>query len=121
MNPMYAAFDKELIVISSKLINRIEELAYNIVKENEDVTGFCMGMGSISFGVNFIESDILGEEFERDEDLYPSDMLAYQWNREEDIKEIDFIIDHYDSMFKLTGHPIKMDKVRNEITVEYDW
>jgi hypothetical protein len=120
MKPNYDKIDAQFEKIADRLINRIEELASKVVKANEGITGFCMGMGCASFGVDFIEVDD-GDEYQRDDDLDPHEMLLYPWKHEECIKEIDYIIDRYDSNSHVTGSPVRITKENGKIVVEYDW
>lgn len=120
MKPNYDKIDAQFEKIADRLINRIEELASKVVKANDGITGFCMGMGSASFGVDFIEVDD-GDEYQRDDNLDPHEMLLYSWKHEECIKEIDYIIDQYDGKSHVTGSPVRITKENGKIVVEYDW
>lgn len=123
MKPNYNKIQEQLEKIDKQLTNRIEELALKVVKANDGITGFCMAMGSISFGVDFMEADTSypDEEFHVDDNFDPDEMLEYKWKHEAAIKEIRYIIDEYNDMFHLTGGAIRITKENDKITVDYDW
>ena len=122
MKPKYNAINEQLGKIDNQLFKRIEELAIKVVKANEGITGFCMGMGSASFGIDFIEVDEDGEEWRIDGDHDIDDgILNWKWKHEAAIKEIYFILDEYNWNFKLTGNPVRIEKENSEITVDYHW
>ena len=122
MKPKYNAINEQLGKIDNQLFKRIEELAIKVVKANEGITGFCMGMGSASFGIDFIEVDEDGEEWRIDGDYDIDDgILNWKWKHEAAIKEIYFILDEYNWNFKLTGNPVRIKKENSEITVDYHW
>ena len=122
MKPKYNAINEQLGEIDNQLFKRIEELAIKVVKANEGITGFCMGMGSASFVIDFIEVNEDGEEWRIDEDYDIDDgILNWKWKHEAAIKEIYFILDEYNWNFKLTGNPVRIEKENSEITVDYHW
>ena len=122
MKPKYNAINEQLGKIDNQLFKRIEELAIKVVKANEGISGFCMGMGSASFGIDFIEVDEDGEEWRIDGDYDIDDgILNWKWKHEAAIKEIYFILDEYNWNFKLTGNPVRIKKENSEITVDYHW
>lgn len=123
MKPDYKKIDNTIAKFNNDLVNRIEELATKVVKSNEGVTGFCMAMGSISFSVDFMETDSSypDEDFHIDSNFDLDEMMEYKWIHEAALKEIIFIIDEYNWNFKLTGEPVRIRKINGEIIVDYDW
>jgi hypothetical protein len=122
MKPRYKTINGQLKKIRDQLFNRIEELAVNVVKDNDGIADFCMGMGSASFGVDFIEINEDGEEWRVHDDYDLDDgILKWQWKHEAAIKEIFYILDEYNWNFKLTGSPILIKKINGEITIAYHW
>ena len=121
--PKYSKFQEQLEMMDKQLTNRIEELALKVVKANDGITGFCMAMGSISFGVDFMETDTSypDEDFHIESEFDFDEMLEYKWKHEAAIKELRYIIEEYNDMFKLTGGAIRITKNNGKITVDYDW
>jgi outer membrane receptor for Fe3+-dicitrate len=122
MKPRYNAINDQLKKISDQLVKRIEELAVKVVKDNDGIADFCMGMGSASFGVDFLEINEDGEEWRVHDDYDLDDgILKWQWKHEAAIKEIFYILDEYNWQFKLTGSARLIKKVNGEITIAYHW
>ena len=122
MKPKYNTINEQLEKIDNQLFKRIEELAIKVVNANEGISGFCMGMGSASFGVDFIEVNEDGEEWRIHDDYDMDDgILNWKWKHEAAIKEIYFILDEYNWNFKLTGNPVRIEKENGEITIDYHW
>jgi len=122
MKPDYNLFQTQIETMIKQLNARIEELALKIVKGNDGIDNFCMAMGSLSFGVDFIEEDE-GDEWHIQENWDCDELLKYKWKHEAAIKEIQYIIEEYNDMFHLTGGSIKIDKdaETGTITTVYDW
>ena len=122
MKPNYNTINATLAKIDNQLFKRIEELAIKVVKANEGISGFCMAMGSASFSIDFIEVNEDGEDWRIHDDYDMDDgILNWQWKHEAAIKEIYYILDEYNWNFKLTGNPVRIEKVNGEITIAYNW
>ena len=122
MKPKYNTINEQLEKIDNQLFKRIEELAIKVIKANDGISGFCMAMGSASFGVDFIEVNEDGEEWRIHDDYDMDDgILNWKWKHEAAIKEIYFILDEYNWNFKLTGNPVRIEKENGEITIVYHW
>jgi len=123
----YKTIDKQLKAIEEKLLGRIEELATQIILKNESITGFCMAMGSATFGVEYKEifdPEDLTDFLTRDEDIDPYDLLRLEHidlKARAQLEEMDRILENYNDMYRLTGEPIKIDKVNGEIITKSDW
>lgn len=120
---MYAKIDKRIEQINAQLFERIKTLAAKAVNQEHIFAGFCMGMGSYSFSVECIEQDEDGSEYEIAEEMEPAEILSrYATKTEKLLKEIGFIIDEYDSTFKLTGQGLRITKLPDQnIKIDLDW
>jgi hypothetical protein len=127
MKPKYNTINKQLDAMSDKLIARIQELATKVVKKNQlhfHVTGFCMAMGTATFHIIGTETDpaFPGEEFVFDTYLDAYELLQYkQVKGRTELKELEYIFDEYNDMFHLTGSPLRVDMINEEIFVKTDW
>lgn len=113
----YTSIDLKLKEIDTMLFNRIQELAKFILTANDNIDSFCMGMGSVSFGMAYTDES-LGDRYGNFEAF---ELMTYDLKSMDYIKEFENILEKYNHMFGFVGNSVKIDKVNGELFTVYHW
>jgi hypothetical protein len=78
-----------------------------------------MGMGSASFGCEWVETDEYDpdDKWEREENLNPDELSSSN----QFAAELFMLLDKWDNTFKLTGYPMMIKFVKGHLTTLTDW
>lgn len=106
----------------AELLKEVERLAKAVIDTNPTkVKSFCMGMGSASFGCEWVETDDEDpmDSWECSENLEPEELS--ESNAYAD--ELQKLLSKYNNKFCITGYPMRIirDNVTGELLTQTDW
>lgn len=85
-------------------IAEMQRLAIAVLEENKRLNGFCNGMGVWSFS---------------DKQGHPVQLESV--NNSGSISEMMDFYNTWDEYLKITGHPLRIERVRGKLLIENDW